>query len=1130
MIRRLNMLTTSRTSTTPVVYYTAYEVERQQLTTGEDGTISCATSTATYTLSNPFAFEYDDGDGYGQPVASGTVPADFVQRLTNSTCAAGIWQAAPTLLVVVTVTYQLPFITPYLVHTEIPDGSVDGPTPEVSPSAAPTDDQVTDTRPVCTGRCFDGYFAHYQSTVSGVEGPTPTETVASESGNNPAPYGISYVQLPGSSSVPTDAGQISPETRSRTKGLVVTDAGSAPTSGASAGTGSSDITNDGGRVTALVAYVESTILIVYPTDTTPVTAATVTVGGSVVVATPQTLAPGIGYVGGGSGGGSGTGSGSGSGSGGGSSTGFGGAGTGAGPGGSSGGSNGGAESNSGSDSVSGSSSGSGSGSSGSGSGASSSSGSGVGSGSSSGDQPGVSGLISAVNQLGSIAQQAGQTATPQQANNGGSGSPLISLVLSVLSNVGAGGGNADGKSSTATANPNAAPTAYTSVIIIGSQTLSTGPSSVLVAGSQTVVPGGPQVTIDGNLVSLAPSATAIVVNGNTAPIPYVAPPAAPALPVIVAGSQTLAIGPSSVLVFGSQTLVPGGPQLIVGGTPVSLAPSATAIAVGGSTAALPAFAQSTSGPLPSPPVIVVGSRTLVAGPSSVFILDSQTLVPGGPQLTVDGTVVSLARSATAVVVGGRTSALAYVTPAAAYPPPLLTIGANVYTANAATQYYLAPGQTLTAGGAATVSGTVVSLGPSASVLVINGQSQTLGRPQATQPPVLYIAGSVYTANSGSSYLVGGQTLTEGGAITLSGHTVSLGPSGAYLVVDGFTQSRGVAATPAITPPPRLTIGESTYAANSAPSYVVNGQTLTPGGVITEDGTTISLGSAGSVLVINGVTQTLAGALTTLPAITLGGAVYSAFGSSYVINGQPLTAGQVTTIDGTVISLGPSASYVVVNGVTKPRVTPVLTSPPALTIAGHTYFATTANSAPSYVINGQTLTPGGVITVSGTTISLAPSATALIINGVTQPLNAAAGTSATTTAPPLLTLGGTTYTANAGTTFVIGGQTLTPGGVVTLAGGTTVSLSPSATALVVNGMTTTLFPATTTTPRAGSASSRPVASGTAGGALSAGQAASGTTGAAATQTGRQGAAAMGRGADRGVVVGAVLGALLRWLAM
>lgn len=64
--------------------------------------------------------------------------------------------------------------------------------------------------------------------------------------------------------------------------------------------------------------------------------------------------------------------------------------------------------------------------------------------------------------------------------------------------------------------------------------------------------------------------------------------------------------------------------------------------------------------------------------------------------------------------------------------------------------------------------------------------------------------------------------------------------------------------------------------------------------------------------------------------------------------------------------------------------PLITAFPTLTIAGKTI---APKSASEYIINSQTLRPGySAITVSGIAISLAPSASALVIGGTkTSPL-------------------------------------------------------------------------------------------------------------------------------------------------
>jgi hypothetical protein len=177
--------------------------------------------------------------------------------------------------------------------------------------------------------------------------------------------------------------------------------------------------------------------------------------------------------------------------------------------------------------------------------------------------------------------------------------------------------------------------------------------------------------------------------------------------------------------------------------------------------------------------------------------------------------------------------------------------------------------------------------------------------------------------------------------------------------------------------------------------------------------------------------------------------------------------------------------VVINGQTRSfgsSPNAMITSSPELIRVNGQAFA--PNSGGTYLISGQTLTPGGSITVTGpngvVTLSLARSGTELvaIVSGhtITSTLNAAA---ADATAAPILTIGGQTFTALPGSngtdpTYLVNGELLTAGEeeTVTVAGRTyVVSLSPEATLLGVeelgpNGKATktriqTLFPATAT---------------------------------------------------------------------
>jgi hypothetical protein len=479
----------------------------------------------------------------------------------------------------------------------------------------------------------------------------------------------------------------------------------------------------------------------------------------------------------------------------------------------------------------------------------------------------------------------------------------------------------------------------------------------------------------------------------------------------------------------------------------------------------------------------IGTDPVVVGPSSEVVVGSQTLRPGGSPIIVgDGTPVSLLSSATAIVVGDTTSSLPQVNippvQAQARPAPVLTIGSSTLTPNAATQFFIAPGQTLTPGGSATVDGTIVSLAPSASFVVIGGSTQVLPTgvgsvPVITSPPRIVVGDSTVTAqfpqagpgnqnhqsnpSPGPTFVVSGQTLAPGGpAITISGTTLSLATPGSAIVVNGVTSTLAAPAQPAVTPP-TLTFGNQVFSPipNSGSPIIIDRQTLNPGGLaITVSGTTLSLAPSASFVVLNGLISSIANPAT--PSITVGGGVFTPVSSvpTFVIGGQTLApGGPAITVSVITLSLAPSASFVVMNGVTSTIRGPVIpvATPQTITIGNEIFSALPPSSGPSFAFGEQTLLPGGpVITVSGTTLSLAPAASFVVINGVTSTLSNPAA--AQITAPPL-TMGDVTFRPlpGTGTAYLIGSILLTPGGSIVVAK-TTISLALGVTALIINGQT------------------------------------------------------------------------------
>ncbi|EMD69159.1 hypothetical protein COCSADRAFT_105351 [Bipolaris sorokiniana ND90Pr] len=308
-------------------------------------------------------------------------------------------------------------------------------------------------------------------------------------------------------------------------------------------------------------------------------------------------------------------------------------------------------------------------------------------------------------------------------------------------------------------------------------------------------------------------------------------------------------------------------------------------------------------------------------------------------------------------------------------------------------------------------------------------------------------------------VVGGQTLRPGQTQTVDGVPVIIpgNGEGARIIVGGSTVALDAAATPG---PPVLTVGGGTIAANPQGDFVFGTETLKPGGPpVIVNGNTVSLGPGG-VAVVNGATQTITAGLShsvTLPPASVVGdrtiftTVIGGLTVGVVAPGQAVGAGSWIAVDG-------QAAYIPAPGQT-------LTPGGVLTLAGITYSLPQGAPGGVVVINGQTayvpapgqtLTPGGVLTISGTTYSLPEGALAgvVVINGVTSTMTPGA----VITPAPALTIKDVTYTQTVrdGTTeYVLGdGTTLVLGSTVEM-DGTTYSLDKSGTALIINGQMSTV---------------------------------------------------------------------------
>lgn len=371
-------------------------------------------------------------------------------------------------------------------------------------------------------------------------------------------------------------------------------------------------------------------------------------------------------------------------------------------------------------------------------------------------------------------------------------------------------------------------------------------------------------------------------------------------------------------------------------------------------------------------------------------------------------------------------------------PPVLTIGSQTITANSQNQYIIGS-QTLTSGGRIIVSGTTISPFPSVNGVIAGTNTETLKSGPfsgAISPPAIMIGSQTITADSLGRYVFGSQTLTPGGAITIAGTKISLAPGltpgggtaisdnmisalpgGAGLIFGTSTEKLISGPLPDITSPPAITVRSQIITADSLGQYLFGSQTLTPGGIITIAGTTISLAPGGTEAIVGSSTEVLRPEIIsthlgkegygnagvpkiTSPAITIGSQTITADSlGQYVFGSQTMTPGGVIKIAGTTVSLAPGRTGALVGSSTEvlgPEIIgdhsgkesygnangPEITSPPAIVIGNQTI---TADSSGQYVFGSHTLTPGGVVTIAGTTVSLAPDGSEAIVVSSTEGL-------------------------------------------------------------------------------------------------------------------------------------------------
>ena len=502
-------------------------------------------------------------------------------------------------------------------------------------------------------------------------------------------------------------------------------------------------------------------------------------------------------------------------------------------------------------------------------------------------------------------------------------------------------------------------------------------------------PGRPQNNVEnpstGGNGNVSPPQPAAANNGPPQPgqqpgpnfpaaAPAVALPIATA-PVYLGTTQPLAIGgqavqkaPDGGLLIGGQSLTQGS-QATLAGQAVSV--GASNVAIGSSIYALPAAAGPNPVALETPAPLSIGGQAAqyAPGPNGGLLIAGQTIA-AGQQATVSGSVISV--GASALNIGGSTYALPAPTAATTFGqsgPP--AVGGQAIQQAPGGGVIIA-GQTIAQGSQATIQGTVISVGSSGLAIGSNNYAF----PVATAPPA--VGGQPVLQAPGGGVIVAGQTIAQGSQATVQGTTVSVCPSG--VIIAGTTYA---------IPAPTLAGQPVQQAPDGA--VVVAGQTVPPGSQITISNTIISVNPTGIIIAGSSYTiptPTSPSPLEYIPLpLSIGNVPITQLPNSFLLIGsQTLTPGITTTISGTAITLG--TGNVVLDSSTffLPSLT-VSASAPLQTPAPLLIAGTYASEAPNggIIVAGTTILPGNQTTISGTIISIPPTGSAVIVDGVSHPI-------------------------------------------------------------------------------------------------------------------------------------------------
>ena len=615
--------------------------------------------------------------------------------------------------------------------------------------------------------------------------------------------------------------------------------------------------------------------------------------------------------------------------------------------------------------------------------------------------------------------------------------------------------------------PAVAATPTPTPVLIGGNSIANAPGGGVIISSSTYQPGV-QAQVFGTPISVGTDN--IVIDSSTLALPK--PPSA--TPVLVAGQSIGKAANGGVVIAGS-TYLPGA-MAHVSGTAVSVGTDSVLIdskAYALPTAPAPNAAQDaaqTLAPVPAPSLIpvLVGSQSIVKASGGGIVIGSSTVVPGA-QATTQGHVVTAGTNN--VIIDGNNYALPSTVgqtlqqQAPAVEQPQQQIPAQVgeqSIARASNGGIMIGTSTLNQGAQVTISGTVVSAG--ATNVALGGTTYALPSSADTvlqtpapqsQPQLapVEIAGNSIARASDGGIVIGTSTLASGSQAFISGTVISVGATNIALGSSTYALASAAGAllqtpAPQISAPVEVAGNSIVRASNGG--IIFGSSTLALGSQTTISNEVISAGS--TAVAIDGSTYALptsAGAILQTPAplnapvLVAGQTIARASNGGLLVGSSTIAPGAEATIAGHTISAASSGSTnIAIDGTNyaiptsagavleTPAPTPVTISPQPV-------------QAIITLANGATISAGGpTAVVSGTTCTVLPNDSGVVLGSKTIPLPPLSVIAASTTTT--ITVASVTFVA-CSTGFPIAGITtsLSPGGPACTIAGTLVSLGQNA---------------------------------------------------------------------------------------